>query len=87
MTDITHENYLATFDQDILTELLRDKHSPNTRRTYSKGLKDFFVTMTQFEPSPDAITRFLSLGRFQAITRNQDCIVDRIKISCLILRQ
>ena len=46
---------LASFDQDILTELLRDKRSPNTRRTYSKGLKDFFVTMTQFEPSPDAI--------------------------------
>ncbi len=44
---------LANFDQDVLTELLRDKRSPNTRRTYSKGLKDFFVTMTQFEPSPD----------------------------------
>jgi integrase/recombinase XerC len=58
---------LANFDQDILTELLRDKRSPNTRRTYSKGLKDFFVTMTQFEPSPDAIAWFLSLGRFQAI--------------------
>jgi hypothetical protein len=24
---------LANFDQDILTELLRDKRSPNTRRT------------------------------------------------------
>ena len=59
---------LANFDQDILTELLRDKRSPNTRRTYSKGLKDFFVTMTQFEPSPDAVASFLSLGRFQAIT-------------------
>ena len=58
---------LVNFDQDILTELLRDKRSPNTRRTYSKGLKDFFVTMTQFEPSPDAVAWFLSLGRFQAI--------------------
>jgi integrase/recombinase XerC len=78
---------LANFDQDILTELLRDKRSPNTRHTYSKGLKDFFVTMTQFEPSPDAVAWFLSLGRFQAIACNQDCIGDRIKISCLILRQ
>jgi integrase/recombinase XerC len=41
MTELVQENYLATFDQDILTELLRDKPSPNTRRTYSKGLKDF----------------------------------------------
>ena len=71
MTDIVHENSLASFDQDILTELLRDKRSPNTRPTYSKGLKDFFVTMTQFEPSPDAIAWFLSLGRFQAIAYNQ----------------
>ena len=68
MTDIVYENSLATFDQDILTELLRDKRSPNTRRTYSKGLKDFFVTMTKFEPSPDAVAWFLSLGRFQAIS-------------------
>jgi integrase/recombinase XerC len=77
MTDIVYENSLASFDQNILTELLRDKRSPNTRRTYSKGLKDFFVTMTMFEPSPDAIAWFLNLGRFQAISCNQDCIGDR----------
>jgi integrase/recombinase XerC len=41
--------------------------SSNTRRIYSKGLKTFFVTMTQFEPSPDAVAWFLSLGRFQAM--------------------
>jgi integrase/recombinase XerC len=87
MTDIAHENSLTTFDQDILTELLRDKRSPNTRRTYSNGLKDFFLTMTQFEPPPDAVAWFLSLGRFQAIACNQDCIVDRIEIPSLISRQ
>jgi integrase/recombinase XerC len=59
---------LATFDQDILTELLWDKRSPNTRRTYAKGLKDFFVTMIQAEPSPERIAWFLSLGRFEAIS-------------------
>ncbi len=47
--------------------MLRDKRSPNTRRTYAKGLKDFFVTMTQAEPSPERIAWFLSLGRFDAI--------------------
>ncbi len=58
---------LALLDSDILEELLRDKRSPNTRRTYAKGLKDFFVTMTQAEPSPERIAWFLSLGRFEAI--------------------
>jgi integrase/recombinase XerC len=50
-----------------LEELLRDKRSPNTRRTYAKGLRDFFVTMTQDEPSPERIAWFLTLGRFDAI--------------------
>jgi hypothetical protein len=30
MTELVQENYLATFDQDILTELLRDKRLPLT---------------------------------------------------------
>jgi integrase/recombinase XerC len=59
---------LVSLEQDILEELLRDKRSPNTRRTYAKGLKDFFVTMTQAEPSPERIAWFLSLGRFEAIS-------------------
>lgn len=59
---------LTVFDQDILEELLRDRRSPNTRRTYAKGLKDFFVTMTQTEPTPEAIGRFLCLNRFEAIS-------------------
>ncbi|MFM7191714.1 MAG: tyrosine-type recombinase/integrase, partial [Microcystaceae cyanobacterium] len=57
----------AALDSDLLGELLRDKRSPNTRRTYAKGLKDFFVAMTQADPSPERIAWFLSLGRFEAI--------------------
>ncbi|MFM7575689.1 MAG: hypothetical protein ACKO5Q_01915 [Microcystaceae cyanobacterium] len=35
---------LALLDSDILEELLRDKRSPSTRRTYAKGLKPVFRT-------------------------------------------
>ncbi len=58
---------LAPLDQDILAELLRDKRSPNTRRTYAKGLNDFFLTMTGEEASPEIIAWFLNLGHFEAI--------------------
>jgi integrase/recombinase XerC len=58
---------LVPLDQDILAELLRDKRSPNTRRTYAKGLRDFFLTMIEREPTPQEIAWFLSLKRFEAI--------------------
>ncbi|MFN9174383.1 MAG: integrase, partial [Synechocystis sp.] len=58
---------LTPLDQDILEELLRDRRSPNTRRTYAKGLKDFFLIMMGTEPSPERIAWFLSLNRFEAI--------------------
>lgn len=58
---------LTLLDQNLLEELLRDKRSPNTRRTYAKGLRDFFITMTQDDPSPERISWFLTLGRFEAI--------------------
>jgi integrase/recombinase XerC len=59
---------LTPLDQDILQELLQDRRSPNTRRTYAKSLRDFFVTMTQREPSPERIAWFLCLNRFEAIS-------------------
>jgi integrase/recombinase XerC len=67
MTSANFPVPIALLDQNLLEELLRDKRSPNTRRTYAKGLKDFFVTVTQAEPSPKRIAWFLSLGRFEAI--------------------
>ncbi|MFM7192493.1 MAG: hypothetical protein ACKN9E_06955 [Microcystaceae cyanobacterium] len=68
MLSVYGSSDLAALDSDLLGELLRDKRSPNTRRTYAKGLKDFFVAMTQAEPSPERIAWFLSLGRFEAIS-------------------
>lgn len=68
MLTVNDSKPLLLLDQDLLQQLLQDKRSPNTRRTYSKGLEDFFVTMTQAEPSPERIAWFLSLGRFEAIS-------------------
>ena len=59
---------LTPLDQDILQALLQDRRSPNTRRTYAKSLRDFFLTMTQGEPSPERIAGFLCLNRFEAIS-------------------
>ena len=67
MLSLPSPSALATLDQDILEQLLRDKRSPNTRCTYTKGLKDFFVAMTQADPSPERIAWFLSLGCFEVI--------------------
>ena len=58
---------LALLDSDILEELLHDKRSPNTRRTYAKGLRDFFLTMIQKEPDPQDVAWFLSLQRVEAV--------------------
>ncbi len=66
-TDISQPSVFPTWEQDILGELLRDKRSPNTRRTYAKSLKDFFLTMASQEPTPGVIGAFLNLNRFEAI--------------------
>ncbi|AFY76834.1 site-specific recombinase XerD [Pleurocapsa sp. PCC 7327] len=63
---------LASFvERDILQELLADKKSPNTRRTYAKSLRDFFQTITgdkTREPTINLVQEFLSLDRFSAIS-------------------
>jgi integrase/recombinase XerC len=61
----------ALVEQDILQELLADKKSANTRRTYAKSLRDFFQTIIgdeTIEPSIALIQEFLSLDRFSAIS-------------------
>src|SRR4028118_2435498 len=58
---------LALQNQDMLTEFVADKRSPKTRHEYSKDLSDFFKTITGAEPTPQRVTEFLQLGRFDAI--------------------
>jgi integrase/recombinase XerC len=61
-------SFFHVTERDILAELLADKRSENTRRAYAKDLKDFFLSVTQHEPSPQLISEFLKLERFTAIS-------------------
>lgn len=56
----------AEEQKDVLTQLLDDKRSENTRRAYNKDLKDFFRFLGGAEPSADLVSEFLALERFQA---------------------
>jgi integrase/recombinase XerC len=53
--------------QDIMTELLADKRSVNTRRAYQKDLTDFFSVAFGLPATQEAMTAFLNLHRFEAI--------------------
>ena len=54
-------------DPDVLAQLLADKRSPNTKRTYEKAVTDFFIRMTGSPPNPDSVLEFLHLEEKQAI--------------------
>ena len=66
----THSLSLATTaieQKDVLTQLLDNKRSENTRRAYNKDLKDFFRFLSGAkEPSTVLISEFLALQRFDA---------------------
>lgn len=55
------------FSPDILTSLLTDKRSLNTRRAYEKDLYYFFLAAYGQKPTESVITQFLQLNRFDAI--------------------
>ncbi len=58
---------LAEFSSDILTALLSDKRSLNTRRAYEKDLRYFFLAAYGQKPTEAVIAQFLQLNRFEAI--------------------
>ncbi len=58
---------LAEFSPDILTALLSDKRSLNTRRAYEKDLHYFFNSAYGQKPTEIVIAQFLQLSRFEAI--------------------
>ena len=51
---------------DVMSDLLADKRSPNTRKAYAKDLKDFFNSLNAGELTPQLVERFLQLDRFSA---------------------
>ena len=59
---------LREFSPDILTALLSDKRSLNTRRAYEKDLRYFFLAAYGQKPTEAAIAQFLQLNRFEAIS-------------------
>ena len=58
---------LDEFRPDILTSLLNDKRSLNTRRAYEKDLHYFFLAAYGQKPTETVIAQFLQLSRFEAI--------------------
>ncbi len=58
----------ALANRDLLSQLLSDKRSPNTRHAYAKDLRDFFLTIAESEPTPEMVTYFLQLERCDAVT-------------------
>lgn len=58
----------SLIQRDLVSDLLSDKRSVNTKRAYENDLNDFFVTMTDGKASPELINQFLSLPRFEAVT-------------------
>ncbi len=55
------------FSPNILTALLTDKRSLNTRRAYEKDLRYFFRAVYGQPPHESAIAQFLQLNRFDSI--------------------
>ncbi|MCC5621028.1 tyrosine-type recombinase/integrase [Nostoc sp. CHAB 5715] len=54
-------------DPDVLSQLLADKRSLNTRIAYEKDVNDFFKSMTGLLATPDSILEFLHLQQPQAV--------------------
>lgn len=66
-TSTPQPSFFHIQERDILAELLADKRSLNTKRAYAKDLKDFFISVSNHEPSPNLVAEFLRLERFTAI--------------------
>ncbi|MCC0175894.1 tyrosine-type recombinase/integrase [Waterburya agarophytonicola K14] len=54
-------------EPDVVAQLLALKRSPNTRRAYSKDIKDFFQVIVESEPTRDLVLEFLHLEQTQAV--------------------
>ena len=64
---LTLTSAIVTDEIDIMSELLADKRSVNTRRAYQKDLSDFFGVAFGLPATQEAMTAFLKLHRFEAI--------------------
>jgi integrase/recombinase XerC len=65
--DQEFDHTFTEFSSDILTALLADKRSLNTRRAYGKDLDYFFWASYGQKPTELIVSQFLRLNRFEAI--------------------
>jgi integrase/recombinase XerC len=61
------EAIAATVGEDVWTEFLKLHVSPNTRRTYSGAIDDFFMRLLGVKACPERIKEFLGLPEEQAV--------------------
>jgi len=55
-------------NSDILSMLLQDKRSENTRKAYRRDVELFFLATAGQEADPELINKFFSLSRAEALT-------------------
>ncbi len=61
-------SWLSQSQDDLISQLLADKRSQNTKAAYERDLRDFFeVVANAPKPSPQLVAEFLSLDRFAAV--------------------
>lgn len=62
-------SWLSQAQDDLISQLLQDKRSANTKAAYERDLRDFFgVVANSPSPSPQLVAEFLSLDRFAAVS-------------------
>lgn len=62
-------SWLSQCQDDLISQLLQDKRSANTRAAYERDLRDFFqVVANAPKPSPQLVAEFLGLDRFAAVS-------------------
>ena len=62
-------SWLSQAQDDLISQLLADKRSPNTKAAYERDLRHFFeVVANAPKPSPQLVAEFLSLDRFAAVS-------------------
>jgi integrase/recombinase XerC len=62
-------SWLSQSQDDLISQLLADKRSQNTKAAYERDLRHFFeVVANAPKPSPQLVAEFLSLDRFAAVS-------------------
>lgn len=61
------DDFCIDKDPDVIEQLLSDTRSPNTRRAYSKDIKNFFLFIAGCLPSSELVLEFLHLEQRHAV--------------------